>query len=278
MPPQQTTRSIGTPCSRQPLDDGARAERRRLDQRAVHLGARRVQRLAHQQARQPRVHQDRAVPVVPVEREEPARAGPAPRGLRREARVEPRVALADPGRPTSAAGRPPPTARPRARSSRASPSRGRCRRCPGRRPSRSASGATAHVAGGGADDLDQGAGLHPRADRAVVRVEAAHRDRDAGREPQLLRPRGREAPRGAVGGEGLRVEALAQRREPRIEPREERGVGKAVPAPRRTSPCGPRRRRSAGSPWDRSRRPARRARSPPAPPSCTLPRTRRARP
>ena len=45
MPPAQTTRSTGTPYSRMPLDDGARAERSRLDVRAVHLGASGMQRL-----------------------------------------------------------------------------------------------------------------------------------------------------------------------------------------------------------------------------------------
>ena len=63
MPPQQTTRSIGTPYSRDALDDHARAERGRFDQRAVDLGARGVQRLADQQSGQARVDQDVRLPL-----------------------------------------------------------------------------------------------------------------------------------------------------------------------------------------------------------------------
>ena len=80
------------------LDDRARAEGGRLDQRAVDLGARRVQRLAEDQPGQPRVDEDRAVAVVPVEREQARLAGrerrrfapTAARAARRRPRRRPR--------------------------------------------------------------------------------------------------------------------------------------------------------------------------------------------
>ena len=94
MPPQHTTRSIGTPYSRNPLDDRARAEGGRLDQRAVDLRARRVQRLAEDQAGELRIDEHRAVAVVPVEREQARRARRDrrrfARQLRRAARRRPR--------------------------------------------------------------------------------------------------------------------------------------------------------------------------------------------
>ena len=96
MPPQQTTRSIGHAVLAHPLDDGARAEGRRLDERAVDLGPRRVERLADEEAGEPRVDQDRAVAVVPVERHEARLAGPRARAASAESsRVQRVVALAD---------------------------------------------------------------------------------------------------------------------------------------------------------------------------------------
>ena len=57
------------------------------------------------------------------------------------------------------------------------------------------------VAGRGADDLDQRADLDARADRAVVRVEAAHRDGDALRAIQARSPtRRHNCPAGVPGG------------------------------------------------------------------------------
>ena len=52
------------------LDDRARAERGRLDQRAIDFGPRRVEVLAEQQAGEQLVDEDGAVAVVPVEREQ----------------------------------------------------------------------------------------------------------------------------------------------------------------------------------------------------------------
>ena len=70
MPPQLTICSTFRPYSSKPVDDGQRAERGRLDERAVDLRRRGVERLPEQQARQPLVHQHRAVAVVPVQRQQ----------------------------------------------------------------------------------------------------------------------------------------------------------------------------------------------------------------
>ena len=86
---------------------------------------------------------------------------------------------------------------------------------------RLAGGGDGAVAGGGADDLDERPRLHPRADRAVVGVEAAHGHGDPLGKAQLLRPGSREAPRGAIGGVGLVEEPVAQRGQLRIEAGEE---------------------------------------------------------
>ena len=75
MPPAQTTRSIRHAVFLDALDDRARAERGRLDQRAIDLGAGRVERLAEKQAGQQLIDEDGAVAVVPVEREQAGLAG-----------------------------------------------------------------------------------------------------------------------------------------------------------------------------------------------------------
>ena len=54
------------------IDDRQRAEGGGLDQRPVNLCRRRVQRLTEQQAGEPRIDEDGAVAVVPVEREQTA--------------------------------------------------------------------------------------------------------------------------------------------------------------------------------------------------------------
>ena len=57
------------------LDDRQRAEGRGLDQRPVDLVRLGVQRLAQQQAAQAHIDQDRAVAVVPVQRQQAVLAG-----------------------------------------------------------------------------------------------------------------------------------------------------------------------------------------------------------
>ena len=52
------------------VDDGQRAKCRGFDERAVNFRRRGVKRLAEQQSGKPLVHQNRAVAVVPVEREQ----------------------------------------------------------------------------------------------------------------------------------------------------------------------------------------------------------------
>src|SRR4029453_11564967 len=55
---------------------------------------------------------------------------------------------------------------------------------------RAARGRNRAIAGRGPDDLHEGAGLDARSDGAVVRVEAAHRDGDAGAECERSGPVG----------------------------------------------------------------------------------------
>ena len=75
MPPQLTTCVNLHAVFLEAVDDGQRAERRGLDQRAINFRRRRVKRLADEQAGEPLVHQDGAVAVVPVQREQAAFAG-----------------------------------------------------------------------------------------------------------------------------------------------------------------------------------------------------------
>ena len=100
MPPVQTTWSIGTPYSLEALDDRARPERGRLDQRAIDLGPRRVKVLPEQQAGEPLVDEDGPVAVVPVKREETRLAGLLLRRLGAELGVQRGVAAAERPRPT----------------------------------------------------------------------------------------------------------------------------------------------------------------------------------
>ena len=67
----------------------------------------------------------------------------------------------------------------------------------------SAAGAIGAVARRGADDLHERAGPDAGADRAVMRVEAAHRDRDAGAQAERQRPLGDRLPAGRPGGQAL---------------------------------------------------------------------------
>src|SRR5258706_13642943 len=80
----------------QALNDGTRAIGGRLDEGAVDLGARRVQRLAEDHPRQARVDEYRAVAVIPVEGDEAGFAGRECGGLRGQLRMEGVPALADP--------------------------------------------------------------------------------------------------------------------------------------------------------------------------------------
>ena len=100
MPPVQTTRSMRHAVFPDALDDGARAERRRLDQRAVDLGAGRVKVLAEQQAGEPLIDENGPIAVVPVERQKTGLPRPLLRGLGGQFSVQRRVAAAERPRPT----------------------------------------------------------------------------------------------------------------------------------------------------------------------------------
>ncbi len=73
------------------------------------------------------------------------------------------------------------------------------------------------VAGGGPDDLDQGAASDAGPHGAVVGVEGAHGDGDPLGEPQPRRPLPVEHPRRPVGGPGLLVEAVPELGEAGVE-------------------------------------------------------------
>ena len=135
------------------------------------------------------------------------------------------------------------------------------------------------VAGGGADDLDERAGRTPAPNGAVVRVEGAHRDRDALGEAELRGPLRAQPARRAVGRVRLVVEPVAELRELRIEARQELlrrqpapGVGVhrlvAGGADAALDPRAGRRRRRArpgrSRPARPSSRPRRRRRAPPS--------------
>ena len=77
------------------------------------------------------------------------------------------------------------------------------------------------VARRGADDLDQRPGRHAGPNGAVVRVEASHRDRDARRKPQRVRPFARERPRRTSRRMRVVVQSIPKLRELR-----DRGVAR----------------------------------------------------
>ncbi len=212
--------------------DRQRAERGRLDQRAVNLVRLGVQRLPEQQPAQAHVHQDRAVAVVPVERQQPVLAGLLLRGERAE-RLEflvrrPAVALrdevVDEPEEDVADGRLPGLDAVESGQDRAvhdpadAGDVGELLRV----------GHDHHVAGARAEDFHERALADAGADRAHVRVERAGGDRDARLQPELLRPFRREPPR--------------QRGRP--APPSRRAARAARPAPDRA----PRRNSLSGSP------------------------------
>src|SRR5690606_13973159 len=73
------------------------------------------------------------------------------------------------------------------------------------------------VAGGGADDLDERALVDAGTDGAVVDVEFAHGDGQAGRQAEAFGPGGAQRARGDTGVVRLFVEPVAQRGEFRRE-------------------------------------------------------------
>ena len=102
------------------------------------------------------------------------------------------------------------------------------------------------VARGRADDLDERAGRDARSDGAVVRVEAAHGDRDALGGAGTRGPSAAlRVPRGRARRQRLVVETIAEAGE--LRDRVARGTPSAAarPMPRSTSPCV-RRRRCSG--------------------------------
>ncbi len=87
----------------------------------------------------------------------------------------------------------------------------------------------ANVAGRGSDHLDQRALADAAADRAVMDVELADRDRDSRGEAELGGPLGAERAGRRAGVIGLVVKPVAKAGEARIERAEELLVGQAAP-------------------------------------------------
>ena len=104
-----------------------------------------------------------------------------------------------------------------------------------------------HVAGAGADDLHQRAGLDAGADRAHVGVEGPHGHGHARRQADLRRDFRRERAGLLVGGQGAGGVALAEHGQIGIETAEELGAGQSAPGlvihrlvPRRANAAGER--------------------------------------
>jgi hypothetical protein len=77
------------------FDDRAGSERGRFDQCAVNLGAGRVQGRASDKTGEALVHEDGAIAIVPIQREQPALSGREISSFLREFGVERGFALAD---------------------------------------------------------------------------------------------------------------------------------------------------------------------------------------
>ena len=207
MPPQLTTSLDLHAVFLEAVDDRQGAEGGRLDQRPVDLRRGGVQRLADQQAGQQRIDQDRAVAVVPVQGQQPAFAGPEPfGGLAGQIAV--RVAV---GRVWAAG------ARYLTNQLKMSPTAdwpasrpympGMIE--PGTMPHRPGMSGNVvgqrgdhHVAGAGADDLHQRAGLDAGPHRAHVGVEGADGHRHARRQADLAGHLGRQPAGLLVGRQG----------------------------------------------------------------------------
>ena len=93
-PPAADDPVDGNAAIGEPLDDHAGPEGGRLDERTVHLCAAGPKRLPQEEPRQAGVDQHRAVPVVPVQGEEPGLAGAEACRLVGELAVQGVVALA----------------------------------------------------------------------------------------------------------------------------------------------------------------------------------------
>ena len=87
----------------------------------------------------------------------------------------------------------------------------------------------ANVAGRGSDHLDQRAFADAAADRAVMHVEFADRDRDPRGEAKFLSPVRAESPGRHAGVKGLVVKPVAKAGEARIKRAEEFLVGQTAP-------------------------------------------------
>ncbi len=221
MPPQHTTRSIADAFLGESIDDGARAEGGRLDQRAIDVRARRVQASVRRSARS---GGDRR-----------GSCGCRCSSRVRRGRIRPgasRAAAADSS--SCRAARPSQTTSTHQRSR--SPTAdwpASIPRYPGmtepltmpQMPGTSGTAAPARrdgdVTGRRADDLDERAGPDAGADGAVVRVEPAHRDGDARAKSEDARPFAGQISGRAIGGPGLVVQAGSQSRKLRIQARQE---------------------------------------------------------
>ena len=216
-----------------PLDDGQRAERRRLDERPVDLVRFGVQRLAQEQPAQPHVDQDRPVPIVPVERHQAVLARLLTRGKLAEF-LEPRVRARSVLVGHEVVHKPEKDVADRGLPGLDAIVAGQDRTVDDPAHARDVSQVTVvlhhhHVTRARAQDLDERAFPDARADAARVRVERADRDGNAGRQAELLRPFRRETARQPVRRNRLLVQTSAQIGQLRVERGQELPVRQAAP-------------------------------------------------
>ncbi len=215
IPPQATISVSASPCSVEVVDDPAVAERDRLEQRAVDLLGRRLQRQAEDHAGQVGVGEDRAVAVPPVERHEAGLARPDAR----RPPLERRVRRCSPGRRasprTTRACRRPPPGRPR---SRTGPAGSRPRATPVIPGSRTSSGSTTMSQIEVPTTITNVPGCStPAPGHRHERVDVADRDGDAVGQPEpIARELGRKRPGPRAERRERRPELLGRRREPGV--------------------------------------------------------------
>ena len=214
------------------VDDRQRAEGGRLDQGAVDLRGGGVQGLADQQAGEQGVDEDRAVAVVPIERDQAAFAGAELFG--RHGEIGDDVAAGRVGAGGQILGKPVEDVADgrlaRFQAVHAGDNRaGDDAAEAGDVGKRAIDRGDHHVAGARADDLHQRAGLDARAHGAEMGIERPDRHGNAGRQADALGHLGRQKPGHAIGGQRRLVEGLAQTSQVGIETLEERLFRQAAP-------------------------------------------------
>src|ERR1700722_11455190 len=210
------------------LDDRPRAERGRLDQRAIDIRPCRIKILTKQQAGEALVDENGAIAIVPVEPQKSALAWTPLRGLRAQLSMERSVATQnnlDPPFEYVADGRLAGFDAEETGQNGALHDAADAWNISDRLFGRHARA----VASRRADPLDERAPAHPAADRAVVNVKFSDRDRNALAEPAFRRPFGAQRP-GRLGCVVcLFVKAVSKFGEARVERAEEFLVRKTAP-------------------------------------------------